>query len=206
MKLKSLILAVTLISSQIATGATAVARRYREGKHPVAGVRHGAQRDLRHAGFAPAGPSRQGRVRHRVSLGEEVALGVGGSYGRGVIACRSGATFNGPWSSAAMFALEGASIGFQLGAQATDFVLLVMNDRGRVIRPRQQGQARCRRFCRRRSERAQRRRGHGYRDAGRDSDLLARAGPLCRGFARGLDAAVGRRREREAVWPQDRRP
>ena len=61
---------------------------------------------------------------------KKVALGVGGSYGRGVISCRSGSTFDGPWGAPAMFALEGASIGFQLGAQATDFILLVMNDRG----------------------------------------------------------------------------
>jgi lipid-binding SYLF domain-containing protein len=61
---------------------------------------------------------------------KKVALGVGGSYGRGVISCRTGATYDGPWSAPAMFALEGASIGFQLGAQATDFILLVMNDRG----------------------------------------------------------------------------
>jgi lipid-binding SYLF domain-containing protein len=61
---------------------------------------------------------------------KKVALGVGGSYGRGVIACRTGATYDGPWSAPAMFALEGASIGFQLGAQATDFILLIMNDRG----------------------------------------------------------------------------
>ena len=61
---------------------------------------------------------------------KKVALGVGGSYGRGVISCRGGSAFDGGWSAPAMFALEGASIGFQLGAQATDFVLLVMNDRG----------------------------------------------------------------------------
>jgi lipid-binding SYLF domain-containing protein len=61
---------------------------------------------------------------------KKVAIGVGASYGRGVISCRSGETFEGPWSTPAMFALEGASIGFQLGGQATDFVLLVMNDRG----------------------------------------------------------------------------
>ena len=61
---------------------------------------------------------------------KKVALGVGGSYGRGVISCRGGKTYDGPWGSPAMFALEGASIGFQLGAQATDFVMLVMNDRG----------------------------------------------------------------------------
>jgi SH3 domain-containing YSC84-like protein 1 len=61
---------------------------------------------------------------------KKVALGVGGSYGRGVISCRGGSTFDGPWGPPAMFALEGASIGLQLGAQATDFILLVMNDRG----------------------------------------------------------------------------
>jgi len=58
------------------------------------------------------------------------AIGVGGSYGRGVITCRTGKTHTGPWSAPAMMALEGANIGFQLGGQATDFVLLVMNDRG----------------------------------------------------------------------------
>jgi len=61
---------------------------------------------------------------------KKVAVGIGGSYGRGVITCRTGETFDGPWSAPAMFALEGASIGLQLGGQATDFVLLVMNDRG----------------------------------------------------------------------------
>jgi len=61
---------------------------------------------------------------------KKFALGVGGSYGRGVITCRGGAKFNGPWSAPAMFALEGASIGLQLGGSGTDFVLLVMNDKG----------------------------------------------------------------------------
>jgi SH3 domain-containing YSC84-like protein 1 len=61
---------------------------------------------------------------------KKVAVGVGGSYGRGVTSCRGGKSFDGPWGAPAMFALEGASIGFQLGAQATDFILLVMNDRG----------------------------------------------------------------------------
>lgn len=61
---------------------------------------------------------------------KKVAVGVGGSYGRGAISCRSGDTYEGPWGAPAMFALEGGSIGFQLGGQATDFVLLVMNDRG----------------------------------------------------------------------------
>lgn len=60
----------------------------------------------------------------------KAAFIVGGSYGRGVMSCRSGPDFNGPWSAPAMMALEGASIGFQIGGQATDFVLLVMNQRG----------------------------------------------------------------------------
>src|SRR6476646_264740 len=55
---------------------------------------------------------------------------VGGSYGRGAMVCRTGEHFTGPWSAPTMMALEGASIGFQLGGQATDFVLLVMNPRG----------------------------------------------------------------------------
>ncbi len=61
---------------------------------------------------------------------KKVAVGVGGSYGRGAMSCRSGENYDGPWSAPAMFALEGASIGFQLGGQETDYVLLVMNDRG----------------------------------------------------------------------------
>jgi lipid-binding SYLF domain-containing protein len=60
----------------------------------------------------------------------KVAIGIGGSYGRGAIVCRSGKDFTGPWSAPAMFALEGGSIGFQLGGQATDYLLLVMNPKG----------------------------------------------------------------------------
>jgi len=58
------------------------------------------------------------------------AIGIGGSYGRGVMVCRSGEHFTGRWGSPAMYALEGINFGFQLGGQATDFVLLVMNPRG----------------------------------------------------------------------------
>ena len=58
------------------------------------------------------------------------AIGIGGDFGRGAITCRTGQHFTGRWSAPAMFALEGANIGFQLGGQATDFVLLVMNPRG----------------------------------------------------------------------------
>ena len=60
----------------------------------------------------------------------KIALGIGGSYGRGAMACRTGPGFDGPWGAPAMYALDGGSFGFQLGGQATDLVLLVMNDRG----------------------------------------------------------------------------
>ena len=58
------------------------------------------------------------------------AFGIGGSYGRGVMVCRSGEHYKGKWGAPALYALEGISIGFQLGGQATDFVLLVMNPKG----------------------------------------------------------------------------
>ena len=58
------------------------------------------------------------------------AIGLGGSYGRGVMVCRSGEHYTGRWGAPALYALEGISIGFQLGGQATDFVLLVMNPKG----------------------------------------------------------------------------
>jgi SH3 domain-containing YSC84-like protein 1 len=58
------------------------------------------------------------------------AIGIGGSYGRGAMVCRSGEHFTGPWGPPSMMALEGGSFGLQLGGQATDFVLLVMNPRG----------------------------------------------------------------------------
>jgi SH3 domain-containing YSC84-like protein 1 len=61
---------------------------------------------------------------------KKLAIGVGGSYGRGVMTCRSGMKFTGGWSAPAMYALEGANIGFQLGGEATDFLILVINDRG----------------------------------------------------------------------------
>ena len=57
------------------------------------------------------------------------AIGFGGSYGRGVMTCRGGSTFRGPWGAPTMMALEGGSAGLQLGGNATDFVLLLMNSR-----------------------------------------------------------------------------
>jgi lipid-binding SYLF domain-containing protein len=61
---------------------------------------------------------------------KKLAIGIGGSFGRGAMTCRSGAHYTGPWGPPAMYALEGANIGFQLGGQETDFVLLVMNPKG----------------------------------------------------------------------------
>jgi lipid-binding SYLF domain-containing protein len=58
------------------------------------------------------------------------AFGVGASYGRGIMVCRGGPHYTGRWGAPALYALEGVSIGFQLGGQATDFVLLVMNPKG----------------------------------------------------------------------------
>ena len=60
----------------------------------------------------------------------KVAVGIGGSYGRGAMVCRSGKSFNGPWGAPAMYTLEGGSIGLQIGGESTDVILLVMNDRG----------------------------------------------------------------------------
>lgn len=60
----------------------------------------------------------------------KAAFVVGGSYGRGVMVCRTGADYRGPWGAPVMYALEGGSIGFQIGGEATDFVLLVINNRG----------------------------------------------------------------------------
>jgi len=61
---------------------------------------------------------------------KKVAIGIGGTYGRGTMVCRTGSKFNGPWGAPAMVTLEGGSIGFQLGGEATDLVLLVMNEKG----------------------------------------------------------------------------
>jgi len=60
----------------------------------------------------------------------KAAFVIGGSYGRGSMTCRTGEHYTGPWSAPSMMALEGGSVGFQIGGQATDFVLLVMNARG----------------------------------------------------------------------------
>src|SRR5580692_10789138 len=60
----------------------------------------------------------------------KAAFVVGGSYGRGTMVCRTGKSMSGTWGAPAMFVLEGGSVGFQIGGEATDFVLLIMNDHG----------------------------------------------------------------------------
>ena len=60
----------------------------------------------------------------------KAAFVIGGSYGRGAMTCRKGLNFTGSWGAPTMMALEGGSFGFQIGGQATDFVLLVMNESG----------------------------------------------------------------------------
>ena len=60
----------------------------------------------------------------------KLALGFGGNYGRGAMVCRTGQSLTGPWGAPAMYALDGGSVGVQIGAQSTDLVLLVMNERG----------------------------------------------------------------------------
>jgi SH3 domain-containing YSC84-like protein 1 len=61
---------------------------------------------------------------------KKLAFGIGGDYGRGAMVCRTGEHFRGRWGAPAMYALEGASVGFQIGGEATDLILLVMNNRG----------------------------------------------------------------------------
>jgi len=61
---------------------------------------------------------------------KKLAFGIGADYGRGAMVCRTGEKFRGPWGAPAMYTLEGGSIGFQIGGEETDLILLVMNDRG----------------------------------------------------------------------------
>ena len=61
---------------------------------------------------------------------KKAAIGIGGTYGRGVMTCRTGADYRGPWSAPVMMASSGGNVGFQFGGEATDFVILVLNDGG----------------------------------------------------------------------------
>jgi lipid-binding SYLF domain-containing protein len=111
----------------------------------------------------------------------KAAFIVGGSYGRGAMSCRKGGDFRGPWGAPTMMALEGGSFGFQIGGQATDFVLLVMNERGAsgilASKVKLGGDA---------SVAA----GPVGRDASADTDVTLRAEILSYSRARGLFAGV----------------
>jgi lipid-binding SYLF domain-containing protein len=111
----------------------------------------------------------------------KAAFVVGGSYGRGAMSCRKGENFRGPWGAPTMMALEGGSFGFQIGGEATDFVLLVMNERGAsgilASKVKLGGDA---------SVAA----GPVGRDASADTDVTLRAEILSYSRARGLFAGV----------------
>jgi lipid-binding SYLF domain-containing protein len=111
----------------------------------------------------------------------KAAFIVGGSYGRGVMSCRKGEDFRGPWGAPTMMALEGGSLGFQIGGEATDFVLLVMNERGArgilASKVKLGGDASVAT-------------GPVGRDASADTDATLRAGILSYSRARGLFAGV----------------
>jgi len=109
------------------------------------------------------------------------AFGIGGDFGRGAITCRTGEHFTGPWSSPALFALEGANIGFQLGGQATDVVLLVMNPRGAssILSSKVKLGADAAAAA-----------GPKGRDAAADTDIVMRAEVLSYSRSRGLFAGI----------------
>ncbi len=122
----------------------------------------------------------------------KVALGIGGSYGRGAMVCRSGEKFDGPWGAPAMYALDGGSVGFQLGAQSTDLVLLVMNTRGleALLTSKVKLGANM-------SVAA----GPKGRDASASTDATLRAEILSYSRSRGLFAGVSL--EGSSLWPDD---
>ncbi len=121
----------------------------------------------------------------------KAAFIVGASYGRGVMTCRSGATFHGPWSAPSMMALEGASFGLQAGGQATDFVILVMNDSGAnailASKVKLGGDASVAAGPVGRNASAE----TDVTYARGDVDVLASARPLCGNFSRRLHRASG---------------
>src|SRR5262249_23374063 len=112
---------------------------------------------------------------------KKAALGVGGSYGRGAMTCRTGADFSGPWSAPSLMALEGGSIGFQIGGEATDFILLVMNDRGGASVLSSKGKL---------GGDASAAAGPKGRTAGASTDVVMQAEMLTYSRARGLFAGV----------------
>jgi SH3 domain-containing YSC84-like protein 1 len=111
----------------------------------------------------------------------KAAFGIGGAYGRGAMTCRSGEHFKGHWGSPTMMALEGGSFGFQLGGQATDFVILVMNPRGATAILHNKVKL---------GADASAAAGPKGRDAAAETDVTLRAEMLTYSRARGLFAGV----------------
>jgi SH3 domain-containing YSC84-like protein 1 len=111
----------------------------------------------------------------------KVAFGFGGAYGRGAMTCRSGEHFSGPWDAPTMMALEGGSFGFQLGGQATDFVILVMNPRGATALLKSKLKL---------GADASASAGPKGRDVGAETDLTLRAEMLTYSRSRGLFAGL----------------
>lgn len=111
----------------------------------------------------------------------KIAFVVGGSYGRGTMTCRSGEHFTGPWGAPTMMALEGGSVGFQLGGQATDFVILIMNPRGATAILSNKVKI---------GADASAAAGPKGRDAEADTDITLRAEMLTYSRARGLFAGI----------------
>ena len=109
------------------------------------------------------------------------AIGIGGAYGRGAMTCRSGEHFGEPWGAPTMMALEGGSVGFQLGGQATDFVILVMNPRGATAILNSKVKL---------GADASAAAGPKGRDAAADTDVTLRAEMLTYSRSRGLFAGV----------------
>ena len=111
----------------------------------------------------------------------KLAVGFSGSYGKGSMSCRTGEHFTGPWSAPAMMRLEGGGVGFQLGGEATDFVILVMNPRGAkaILRSKVKLGADAAAAA-----------GPKGRDAAAASDVTMRAEMLTYSRARGLFAGI----------------
>ncbi len=112
---------------------------------------------------------------------KKFAIGLGGSYGRGAMSCRSGDHFTGPWSAPVMMALEGGSYGLQLGGEATDFVLLFMNPRAATAVLKNKVKL---------GATASAAAGPKGRDASADTDASLRAEILTYSRSRGLFAGV----------------
>ena len=112
---------------------------------------------------------------------KKLAFGVGASFGRGAMSCRGGENFTGPWGPPALYALEGGNFGFQIGGQATDFVLLVVNPRGAMSLLKSKVKL---------GGEASAAAGPKGRDAEAATDVLMRAEILTYSRARGLFAGI----------------